>query len=76
MSSLITVAWIGVAALGVIDALRRSSGDWDYADRNRPSWVVFMIFLGPLCVIPYLIFVVPRFPGRATKEHTDQFMKR
>jgi tryptophan-rich sensory protein len=76
MSTVITVAWIGVAALGVIDALRRSSGDWDYADRNRPFWVVFMIFLGPLCVIPYLIFVVPRFPNRAVKQNTDQFTKR
>jgi hypothetical protein len=76
MSSLITIAWIAIAALGVIDALRHSGGEWDYADRERPFWVVFMVFLGPLCVIPYLIFVRPRFPSRATKEHADQFMKR
>lgn len=76
MSSLITVTWLAIAALGVIDAFRHSSADWAYADRERSFWVVFMIFLGPLCVVPYLLFVRPRFPDRATKEHTDQFMKR
>jgi tryptophan-rich sensory protein len=76
MSSLITVTWLAIAALGVIDAFRHSSADWTYADRERPFWVVFMVFLGPLCVVPYLLFVRPRFPDRATKEHTDHFMKR
>ena len=76
MSSLITVAWVAVAALGVIDAFRHSSADWAYADRERTFWVVFMVILGPLFVIPYLLFVRSRFPDRATKQHADQFMKR
>ena len=75
MSSLITVAWLAIAALGVIEALRHSSADWAYADRERPFWVIFMIVLGPIFVVPYLLFVRPRFPNRATKQSHDQFMK-
>jgi tryptophan-rich sensory protein len=74
--SVITVAWLAVAALGLIDAFRHSSAEWDYADRERPFWVVFMFFLGPICVVPYLIFVRPRFPDRAAKQQADQFLKR
>jgi tryptophan-rich sensory protein len=74
--SVITVAWLAVAALGLIDAFRHSSAEWDYADRERPFWVVFMFFLGPICVVPYLFFVRPRFPDRAAKQQADQFLKR
>lgn len=76
MSGLITFAWLAIAALGVIDAFRHSSADWAYADRERLFWVVFMAILGPLCVVPYLLFVRPRFPDRAIKQHHDEFMKR
>jgi len=74
--SLITVAWLAIAALGVIDAFRHSSAEWAHADRERLFWVVFMLILGPLFVVPYLLFVRPRFPDRATKQQADQFLKR
>lgn len=76
MSSLITVAWVAIAALGVVDALRHSGADWAYADRERTFWVVFMVFLGPFCVVPYLLLVRPRFPDRAAKQHAERFTKR
>ncbi len=74
--SAITVAWLAVAALGLIDAFRHSSAEWDYADRERTFWVVFMLFLGPIFVALYLIFVRPRFPDHAAKQQADQFLKR
>lgn len=74
--SAITVVWLAVAALGVVDGLRHSGADWNYADRERPFWVIFMVVLGPLFVVPYLLFVRPRFPSRAAKQQADQFLKR
>ena len=70
----VTVIWLGIEALGLIDALRHSSPEWHYADRQRSFWVIFMFFLGPLFVLPYFLMVRPRFPGR--KEQASPFLKR
>jgi hypothetical protein len=69
------IFWLGIEVLGLFDALRRSGSDWQYADRDRPFWVVFMFFLGPLAVAPYLLLVVPRFPDRAAKQKSSTFRK-
>lgn len=53
-----------------------TSADWHYADRDRTFWVIFMFFFGPLFVIPYLLMVRPRFPGRAAKDNDNPFLKR
>jgi hypothetical protein len=74
--SVITIAWLAVAALGVIDAFRHSSAEWNYAERDRLFWVAFMVFLGPLFVVPYLLFVRSRFPGRTARQQSDRFLKR
>ena len=71
-----TLVWLAIAALGVIDGLRHSSAEWNYADRERPFWIVLMAILGPLFVVPYALFVRPRFPDRAAKRHADRFLKR
>jgi hypothetical protein len=72
----IAFIWLGIEALGLVDALRHSGPDWDYADRDRSFWVIFMFFFGPLFVIPYLFMVHPRFPGQAARERASQFTKR
>jgi|GEM_PF-5254991 len=68
--------WIAVEVLGLIDALRHSGPDWDYADRNKAFWIIFMVFFGPIFVIPYLFVVRPRFPDRAAREESSPFLKR
>jgi hypothetical protein len=68
--------WIAIEVVGLIDVFRYSSGDWTFADRNRPFWVIFIVFFGPLFVIPYLVFVRPRFPNREATTATDAFRKR
>jgi hypothetical protein len=67
---------MGVEAAGLIDAFMHSSTDWHHADRDRSFWVIFIFFFGPLFVIPYLLMVRPRFPGRAAKENDNPFLKR
>jgi hypothetical protein len=62
--------------VGLIDALRHSSTDWAYADRDRAFWVIFLFFFGPLVVVPYLVAVRPRFPTRAMREQVNPFLKR
>jgi hypothetical protein len=74
--TVVTILWLGIEVLGILDALRRSDSEWRHADRDRPFWVVFMFFLGPIAVAPYLMFVWPRFPGRATREKSNTFLKR
>lgn len=74
--TVVAIIWLGIEALGLIDALRHSSSEWDYADRERPFWVIFMFVLGPIFVVPYFLFVRPRFPDRTAKQQTDPFLKR
>lgn len=68
--------WIAIEVLGLIDALRHSALDWAYADRDRSFWVLFLFFLGPLVVLPYLFAVRPRFPTAEVREETSPFLKR
>ena len=63
---------VGIA--GLIDALRHSGPDWSYADRNRSFWLIFMVFFGPIFVVPYLLLVRPRFPSAA--EQPDQAFRK
>lgn len=72
----VAIAWLGIEALGLIDALRHSGAEWHYADRERSFWVVFIFFLGPIFVVPYLLLVRPRFPDRSAKQPADPFLKR
>lgn len=72
----VTIAWLVIEALGLIDALRHSSSEWHYADRERSFWVIFMFVLGPIFVVPYLLSVRPRFPDRTAKQQADPFLKR
>jgi hypothetical protein len=72
----IAFIWIAIEVVGLIDALRRPGSDWEYADRDRPFWVVFMFFLGPLAVAPYLFLVCPRFANRVARERSSTFRKR
>jgi hypothetical protein len=74
--SAIGIAWLAIAALGVLDGLRHSSAEWAYADRDRAFWVIFLGVLGPLFAIPYLLMVRPRFPDHEAKRQSDQFLKR
>ena len=70
----IGVIWILVEIAGLIDAVRHSSSDWSYADRNRSFWLIFMFFLGPIFVVPYLLLVRPRFTKAA--EQPDQSFRK
>lgn len=71
MSALIGWAWVGIGVLGIIDAFRHSASDWAAADRNRPFWVIFMFFFGPVFVTLYAIAVRPRF--RRAGNISDEF---
>ncbi len=73
--TIVAVIWVGIEVLGLFDALRRSTVEWHYADRERSFWVVFMFFLGPLFVVPYLFLVRPRFPGPGLEHQADEFLK-
>jgi hypothetical protein len=66
--------WLVVEIAGLIDALRHSASDWSYADRNRSFWVIFILFFGPVFVVPYLFLVRPRFPGAA--DQPDQSFRK
>ena len=59
--SAIAWLWVAIGILGIVDAFRHSASDWTAADRNRPFWVVLMLFLGPFGVLSYLVAVRPRF---------------
>lgn len=72
--SAIGVIWVLVEIVGLIDALRHSGSDWSYADRDRSFWLIFMFFLGPIFVVPYLFLVRPRFPS-ATEQPDQAFRK-
>lgn len=74
--SAIGFIWVAIEVVGLIDVFRHSSADWTYADRNRPFWVIFILFFGPLFVIPYLFMVRPRFPSEEAIHATDAFRKR
>jgi hypothetical protein len=75
-AAMVGLIWIAVTVLGLIDALRHPASDWDYADRNRPFWVIFMFFFGPLFLVPYLVAVRPRFPTAAIRDELSPFAKR
>jgi hypothetical protein len=55
----------------IVDALRRPSTQWVSADRDRSYWVMlvaafsFLIPVGPLMGLIYLIGVLPRFSREA-----------
>jgi hypothetical protein len=74
--TVVSLIWLGIEAIGLIDALRHPEPDWHYSDRDRWFWVIFMFFLGPIFVIPYLFMVRPRFPGQTAKEEPSPFLKR
>ncbi len=74
--SAIGFIWVAIEVVGLIDVFRHSSADWAYADRNRPFWVIFIFFFGPLFAIPYLFMVRPRFPSKEAIQATDAFRKR
>ena len=74
--SAIGFIWVAVEVIGLTDVFRHSSTDWVYADRNRPFWVTFIFFFGPLFVVPYLFMVRPRFPDKEAVQATDTFRKR
>jgi tryptophan-rich sensory protein len=73
MSAIGTI-WLLVEILGLTDALRHAGPAWSYADRNRPFWLIFMFFFGPIFVLPYLFLVRPRFPGAA--EQPDRAFRK
>jgi tryptophan-rich sensory protein len=68
--------WVAIEVVALIDVFRHSSADWAYADRNRPFWVIFILFFGLIFVIPYLFVVRPRFPSKEATQVTDAFRKR
>jgi hypothetical protein len=74
MASLIGYGWFGIGLLGIVDAFRHSASDWAYADRNRPFWVVFMFFFGPIMVPLYMVAVRAQFPR--TTSTSDRFIKK
>jgi hypothetical protein len=59
--SVISWLWLLIGVIGIIDAFRHPASDWAAADRNRAFWVAFMLFLGPIGAITYLMAVRPRF---------------
>ncbi len=71
----LTIVFLLVALGGVIDAARRPAVAWVEADRNRGFWIIMMVFFNVLGVVPYALFVVPRFPrGGSTTD--DAFLKQ
>lgn len=73
------VAWLVIAICWVIalDGIRRSSAEWLAADRQRSFWILFLIILGPLFVIPYLVGVLPKLVSAGRRGVADpQFMKK
>jgi hypothetical protein len=72
----IGIVWMAIEVLGLIDALRHPGPDWEYADRDRSFWVIFMFFLGPLFVVPYLFAVRPRFPSQQARDEMSPVLKR
>jgi hypothetical protein len=67
--------WIAIEVLGLIDGLRHSGPEWQFADRNRAFWLLWMLALGPLFVLPYLLAVRPRFPNPASHAESNPFLK-
>jgi hypothetical protein len=61
MSTLISIVWIVCVVAGIGDAFRHSSAEWAAADKQRPFWVILLFFLGPIALVPYLLFVRPGF---------------
>jgi tryptophan-rich sensory protein len=74
MASVVGYLWLGIGVLGIIDAFRHSQSDWNYADRDRAFWVVFMFFFGPIFVSIYIFAVRRRFPRG--DETSSQFYNR
>lgn len=72
----IGILWLVIGVLGVVDCLWHTATDWQYADRDRWFWAVFLFFFGPLFALPYLVMVRSRFPSRARGEGENPFHKR
>lgn len=74
MAAVIGYARLGIGLLGIVDAFRHSPTDWAAADRQRPFWVIFMFFFGPIFAPIYAVAVRPRF-ARA-RAVSDEFRRR
>ena len=63
MGNVITVVWFVGAIAGVLDALMHPASDWAYADKNKSSWIVYMVLFGLIAAGIYFVNVRPRFAG-------------
>jgi hypothetical protein len=71
----ISIVMLLIAFVAIIDAARRPAVAWVEADRKRSFWIVMMALFNVLFVVPYVLFVVPRFPrGGSTTD--DTFLKQ
>jgi len=61
VNAVVALIFWGCGAACIIDAALQPASAWTEADRNRPYWIVMLIFFGILAAVPYLVAVRPRF---------------